>query len=103
MSSKVRGRPFKAGNAGRPPGAKNKSTQLLENLVEGQTEELVQTLLKLAKSGDVSCLRMVLDRIWPARKGQPVKVLMPPINGAQDLLPAIASIWSEVRRRTPHP
>ena len=53
MSSKVRGRPFKAGNAGRPPGAKNKSTQLLENLVEGQTEEL-QTLLKLAKSGDVS-------------------------------------------------
>jgi hypothetical protein len=103
MSSKVRGRPFRAGSAGRPPGSKNKSTHLLEQLVEGEAELLVQKLLELAKAGDVTCLRMLLDRLWPARKGQPVKVLMPPINSAQDLLPAIASLWSEVRegRLTP--
>jgi hypothetical protein len=103
MSSKVRGRPFRAGNAGRPPGSKNKSTQLLEQLVEGEAELLVQKLLELAKAGDVTCLRMLLDRLWPARKGQPVKVLMPPINSPQDVLPAVASIWSEVRegRLTP--
>jgi hypothetical protein len=103
MSSKVRGRPFRAGNAGRPPGSKNKSTQLLEQLVEGEAELLVQKLLELAKAGDVTCLRMLLDRLWPARKGQPVKVLMPPINSPQDVLPAVASSWSEVRegRLTP--
>ena len=93
---KVRGRPFKPGNPGRPAGSKNKTTQILQQLVEGQAEHLVQKAVKMAQAGDVACLRMVLDRLWPVRKGQPVQVLMPPINTSQDLLPAIASIWSAV-------
>src|SRR5439155_26921190 len=32
---KVRGRPFKPGNSGRPPGSKNKITQIVEQLAEG--------------------------------------------------------------------
>jgi hypothetical protein len=46
---------------------------------------------------------MILDRIWPLRKGQPVNVAMPPINGSQDVFPAIASIWTGIRegRLTP--
>jgi hypothetical protein len=44
----------------------------------------------------VSCLRMVLDRIWPPRKGKPVNVVMPPINTSHDLLAAIASIWTAI-------
>ena len=93
---KVRGRPFEPGNPGRPAGSKNKTTQILQQLVEGQAEHLVQKAVKMAQAGDVACLRMVLDRLWPVRKGQPVQVLMPPINTSQDLLPAIASIWSAV-------
>ena len=93
---KVRGRPFEPGNPGRPAGSKNKTTRILEQLVEGQTEHLVQKAVEMAQAGDVACLRMVLDRLWPVRKGQPVQVLMPPINTSQDLLPAIASIWSAV-------
>jgi uncharacterized protein DUF5681 len=68
---KARGRPFQAGNPGRPPGSKNKTTQLMEQLAEGQAEQLVQKVLKLANAGDIACLRMVLDRIWPPRKGRP--------------------------------
>jgi hypothetical protein len=100
---KVRGRPFKPGNPGRPPGSKNKITQLVEQLAEGQAEQLVQKVLELAQAGDVSCLRMMLDRLWPPRKGQPVNVVMPPINTSQDVLPAIASIWTAIRegRLTP--
>ena len=93
---KVRGRPFEPGNPGRPAGSKNKTTQILQQLVEGQAEHLVQKAVEMAQAGDVACLRMVLDRLWPVRKGQPVQVLMPPINTSQDLLPAIASIWSAV-------
>ena len=37
------------------------------------------------------------------RKGQPVNMVMPPINDAQDVLLAIASIWTAIRegRLTP--
>jgi hypothetical protein len=100
---KVRGRPFKPGNPGRPTGSKNKTTQMVEQLAEGQAEQLVQKVLERALAGDVACLRMMLDRLWPPRKGQPVNVPMPPINTSQDVFPAIASIWTAIRegRLTP--
>jgi len=89
---KVRGRPFKSGNPGRPPGSKNKTTQTLEQLAEGQAEQIVQKTIDQALAGDVSCQRLLLDRIWPARKAQPIDVTIPPINSSQDALAAIASI-----------
>jgi hypothetical protein len=100
---KARGRPFKPGNSGRPPGSKNKITQMVEQLAEGQAEQLIQKVLELAQAGDVACLRMILDRLWPLRKGQPVNVVMPPINTPQDVVSAIASIWTGIRdgRLTP--
>ena len=100
---KARGRPFRPGNPGRPPGSKNRITQLLEQLAEGQAEQLVQKALELAQGGDVTCLRMLLDRLWPQRKGQPVNVVMPPIKTSQDVFPAIVSIWTAIRegRLTP--
>jgi hypothetical protein len=76
---------------------------MVEQLAQGEAERLVQKTVELAHAGDVSCLRMLLDRFWPARKGQPVNVVMPPINSSQDLFPAIASIWTAIRegRLTP--
>ena len=93
---KGRGRPFQPGNRGRPPGSKNKTTRIVEQLAEGQAEQLVQKVMELALAGDVSCLRMMLDRLCPPRKGQPVNIVMPPINTSQDVLPAIASIWTAI-------
>jgi Family of unknown function (DUF5681) len=89
---KPRGRPFKAGNPGRPRGSKNKVTQLLEQLAEGQAEELFQKVLEGAMAGNVRCQQLLLDRIWPSRKAQPINVTMPPINNAQDALNAITAI-----------
>jgi hypothetical protein len=96
LARKPRGRPFKLGNPGRPPGSKNKTTQIVEQLAEGQAEQLVQKVLQQALAGDVASQRMILDRIWPPRKGQPVSVAMPPINTSQDLFAAIASIWTAI-------
>jgi len=90
---KPRGRPFQPGNPGRPLGSKNRVTQTLEQLAEGQAEQIFQKVSELAKAGDVSCLRMLLDRIWPPRKAQPINVTMPPINSSQDVLAAIAAIF----------
>jgi hypothetical protein len=93
---KPRGRPFKPGNPGRPPGSKNKTTWMAEQLVDGQAEQLVQKVVELARAGNVAALRMVLDRVWPPRKGQPVDIVMPPIKSSQDMFPAIASIWTAI-------
>jgi hypothetical protein len=92
---KPRGRPFKPGNPGRPPGSKNKTTQIVEQLAEGQAEQLVQKAIELAQAGDVSCLRMMLDRLWP-RRGHPVKLDMPPLKTSTDVLNAIISLWSAI-------
>ena len=94
---KPRGRPFKPGNPGRPLGSKNRVTQTLEQLAEGQAEQLFEKVRELAQAGDVACLRMMLDRIWPPRKEQPVNVTLPPINSSQDALAAIAAICTALR------
>jgi hypothetical protein len=94
---KVRGRPFTRGNPGRPPGSKNRVTQLVQQLAEGQAEDVFAKVRELGLAGDVSCLRMMLDRLWPARKGVPVDIAMPPIDSLQDVFAAIASVWSAIR------
>jgi hypothetical protein len=93
---RVRGRPFKPGHAGRPPGSKNKVTRMAEQLVEGQAEHLIGRALALAHDGDVSCLRMLLDRVWPLRKGQPISFEMPRIGDSTDLVAAVASVWNAI-------
>ena len=96
LLKKARGRPFKPGNPGRPPGSKNKTTQIVEQLTDGQAEHLIQKVLELALAGDVACLRMMLDRLWPPRKGQPVNIDTPPIKSSQDVLRAIESVWTAI-------
>ena len=95
---KPRGHPFQAGNPGRPPGSKNKTTQVLEQLAEGQAEQLLHKVLEQALAGDVACLRMLLDRLYVPPKARPINVPIPPINGPEDALSAIAAIFSALGR-----
>jgi hypothetical protein len=93
---KPRGRPFQPGNPGRPVGSKNRTTQLLERLAEGDAEQIMQKLLAKAKAGEDAALRMVVDRLWPPRRGQPVKLDIPPLKTSADVLSAIRSLWSAI-------
>jgi hypothetical protein len=43
----------------------------MERLAEDQAESILRKAVELAQGGDVTCLRMMLDRLYPARKGQP--------------------------------
>jgi hypothetical protein len=91
---KSRGRPFQPGNPGRPSGSKNKTTQVLEQLAEGQAEQLLRKVLEQALAGDVACQRMMLDRLYVPPKARPINVPIPPINDPEDALSAIAAIFS---------
>jgi hypothetical protein len=69
---------------------------MVEQLAEGQAEALIQKALQLALEGDPTCLRMMLDRVSPLRKGRPIDVDMPPVKSSQDLFAAIAAIWTAI-------
>jgi hypothetical protein len=92
----VRGRPFKPGNPGRPPGSKNKTTRMLEELVEGEAEKLTRKHLELALAGDVRCLHYCLDRLHPQRRGRPLDLPLPKINGVNDIPSAMGAIAAGV-------
>jgi hypothetical protein len=91
--SRVRGRPFQRGNPGRPPGSKNKVTRMLEELVEGEAEKLVQKAIDKALRGDdVRCLHYLLDRVLPKHRGRPLGLQLPKINSVQDITAVMAAV-----------
>jgi hypothetical protein len=95
-----KGRPFQPGQsgnpAGRPPGARHKVTLAIEALLDGEAEALTRKAIDLALAGDMTALRLCLDRIAPARKDRPVAFALPALAQAADAAKASAAIVEAV-------
>ena len=83
---------FTSGNSGRPKGARNKKTQAIETLLEGQAEALTQTAI----SRDSMALRLCMERIAPAPKDNTVSFTLPQMNNALDASQAAGSVLTAV-------
>ena len=90
----IRGRPFTEGNAGRPPGSKNRTTVLAAALLEGEAEELVRKGVELAKAGDRVMLKFFLERILP--RDRLIQLDLPKMNFADDTVEALGHIMRAV-------
>jgi hypothetical protein len=77
--------------AGEPPGARHKATLAAEALLEGEAEALSRKAIQLALAGDVSTLRICLDRIVPARKDRPVCFDLPKLTEVKEAVNASAA------------
>jgi hypothetical protein len=99
-AGKQRGRPFprgKSGNPrGKPKGARHKTTLLAEKLMQNDAENIVNAVLTAARAGDMTAARIVLDRIAPARRDNPVTFALPKIKRPADAVAASAAILSAV-------
>lgn len=95
-AERTRGRPFEAGNPGRPKGARNKATLAAEALLDGEAEILTRKAIELAKQGDMAALRLCLERILPARRDRPVSFSLPNIVTANDASGAMAAVLQAV-------
>jgi hypothetical protein len=88
--------PFAKGHsgnpAGRPPGTRNKSTILLQSLLEGDGEKIAKKAIQMAKDGDRAAMRICMDRLVPLRKHDPVTCELPPLDKAADTVAAMATI-----------
>jgi len=87
----------KSGNpSGRPAGARNKTTVLCEKLMADDAEGVVAAVIAAAKDGDIQAARLVLDRIVPPRKDNPINFDLPPIACAGDAAAALSAILRAV-------
>ncbi len=92
-SRNPRGRPFgSAGHrGGRPLGSRNEATLLVEALLVEETEELMRRVIALAKEGNPTAIRAVLNRLLPP---EPYKapIDLPAIDTAADALEAVKRV-----------
>lgn len=81
--------------AGKPRGAKDKRTELRE-LLRPHQSEIVTKVVDLAKAGDTTAIRLVLERICPPLRAGDIPVSIPLSGGslterAESLLAAVCS------------
>src|SRR5271169_3215236 len=92
----TRGRPFEPGNPGKPKGARHKTTLAAEALLDGDADKLTRKAIDMALAGDVTALRLCLERIAPARKDRPIMVDLPPLDTTHDMSAASAALINSV-------
>lgn len=71
--------PGHSGNpAGRPKGARNRTTLLAEALLDGEGEALCRQAIDRALAGDTAMARFLVGRLCPANADQPVELGLAP-------------------------
>jgi hypothetical protein len=99
-TGKQRGRPFQKGCSGnpqgRPLGARNAATVIAEQLLDGEAQTITRKVIELAKQGDLTALRLCLERIVPPRRERPVNFTLPEINSVDHAANAMAAITTAV-------
>jgi Family of unknown function (DUF5681) len=97
---KQRGRPFAKGQsgnpAGKPKGARNRSTLAAEALLDGEADKLTRKAIEMALAGDVVALKLCMERILPPRKDRPIKLPLPPVVKVDDAAGAMDVILAAV-------
>ncbi len=90
--------PGVSGNpAGRPRGARNKMTLLLETLVQEDLEAIVRCMNDRAKEGNVGAAKLCLN-VFGTRRSRPVTCDLPDVNTPQDVLAAMKIIIADVAK-----
>ena len=89
---------FAPGNAlgGKTKGARHKATRAVEELLDGQVDQLTQKAVDAALGGDMTAMRLCLERICPRRKDSPVQFAMPAMASANEAADALSGILDAV-------
>lgn len=87
---------FAPGNPGRPRGARHRTTQAVEAMLQGEAKTLTRRAIDAALAGDTTALRLCLERIAPARKDTPVEFDLPEIATSQDVTAAAQAVLRAV-------
>ena len=81
---------------GRPKGARNKRTILLEAMLESDAQGVLQSCIKQAKAGNATALRLCMERLLPRQSETPVALDLPEIKNRDDLAAAHVQVLHAV-------
>lgn len=86
---------FEPGNRfgkGRAAGSRNAASIALDEITAGEAEGVLRAVLKQALDGDLKAAEIILARIWPVRRGRPVRLSLPAVDTAAGVDAALGTI-----------
>lgn len=99
-AKKQRGKPFVKGASGnpngRPKGSRNKATLAMQELLDDEAEEITRIVINRAKKGDMTAIKLVMERICPPRRDMPVYFDVGSVTTLAELIPAINKLLQAV-------
>jgi hypothetical protein len=85
--------PGQSGNpGGRPPGARNKKTVAIEEMLAEQAEAAVEKIVKMAEDGDPTAMRLCMERMNPTGANRRLALELPGIKSADDAQAAVQRV-----------
>jgi hypothetical protein len=92
-----RWRPGQSGNpAGKRKGCKHRATQLAEQMIGEEAEQILRKIIDSALAGDATCLRLCMERIAPPVKERRLSLELPEIQEAADGVAVMEALLSAV-------
>ena len=90
-------KPGQSGNPkGRPPGSRNRVTLVALVAMEEGADAIAKKIVEMAKQGDMSAARLVLERLVPPAKERPILLTLPDTSSADGVAKAQAAILQAV-------
>ena len=81
---------------GKPAGVRNKATVMVQSIMERGAQEIAEAIVGLAKEGDLSAARLVLERLLPPAKERPISLALPGTDTAGGIAEAQQAILQAV-------
>jgi polyhydroxyalkanoate synthesis regulator phasin len=84
---------------GRPKGSRNKATLIAKAVFDQNSEAVAQKIVDLAlKKGDMTALKLIIDRVVPPLKSHLLTFDLPEIATAQDVVAGYSAVVQALSR-----
>ena len=97
----MRGTPFQTGNKhgrGRPPGSRNQVASKSQAILEEHAEILMKKCIHMALEGDVTAMRLCVERLTPIRRQRVLRFKMPRVETMAEVDTASQAVVKGVAR-----
>jgi hypothetical protein len=88
--------PGNSGGPGRPRGPINSGVTALDQIGAESGAELVRLAVDKARAGDSRALELVMERVWPRRRGRAIPFDLPSIRTIDDVVSAHTEVTDGV-------